>query len=173
MKFACCKHCQKTIKKCILTTKKAINYDTEKPNVSTFEELEKKIRTTDDKMEPKNLVHTHRNFVGASNLLWGLVQPNTDLVESTLNFGRANPHFWSAQPKNDEGCGNQIFGWSYQNFWLRLPNFFWSALPQIFSPRFRFIALHENHFINLNSRARADSGTKQHHKPVCLFAFHH
>ena len=35
---------------------------------------------------------------------------------------------------------------------------FWSVLPQIFSPHFHSIALHENHFINLNSRARADSG---------------
>ena len=60
--------------------------------------------------------YTHRNFVGASNLLWGLVQSNTDLVESTSNFGRANPHFWQAQPKNNEVCGNQ-------NFWLGLPKF--------------------------------------------------
>ena len=43
------------------------------------------------------------------------MQPNTNMVESTSNFGRANPHFWSAQPKNDEGCGNQIFlGWAQE-----------------------------------------------------------
>ena len=57
----------------------------------------------------KDLMHTHWNFVGASNLLWGLEQPNSDLFESTQNFGRADPHFLLDQSKNDEGWVNQIF----------------------------------------------------------------
>ena len=77
-------------------------------------------------------------WLGLPNFWLGL--PNFWLVLPNFWLGLPN-YFWSALPK---------FWLGLPNFWLRPPHF-WSALPQIFSPRFHFIALHENHFINLNS----------------------